>query len=81
MAVHIAPSIEIAPWIGDLKGACSHYINTEIAKAKLLYWQNGYGVVSFGKNNLPFVLDYIRNQREHHAKGKAIDRLERSTPA
>lgn len=30
-----------------------------------LAWQTGYGVVSFGKRNLPWVVDYIRNQREH----------------
>jgi hypothetical protein len=34
-------------------------------------------VVSFGKNNLEWVLKYIANQREHHAKGKVFDRLER----
>ena len=77
LAVHVAPTVEIAKWIGDLKGACSHYINTEVAKQKLLYWQRGYGVVSFGKNNLPFVVDYIRRQRVHHSDGKIIDRLER----
>ncbi len=79
LAVHIAPTVEIARWIGELKGASSHHINKEVANQKLLYWQNGYGVVSFGKNNLPFVLDYIRNQRQHHASGKLIDRLEQIT--
>ena len=77
LAVHIAPTVEIAKWIGDLKGACSHHVNHEVLEQKLLYWQNGYGVVSFGKNNLGFVLEYIRNQREHHRKYNTIDRLER----
>jgi putative transposase len=80
LAVHIAPTTDIAGWIGDLKGACSHYVNNEVAKQKLLYWQTGYGVVSFGRKNLPFVCDYIRNQREHHARGGVIDRLERVMP-
>ena len=76
IAAHLAPTIEIAKWIGELKGACSHYINSEIAKEKLLYWQNGYGVVSFGKKNLQFVIDYINNQRCHHADRGVIERLE-----
>ncbi|MFQ5490600.1 MAG: transposase, partial [Phycisphaerae bacterium] len=32
LAVHVAPTIEVANWIGELKGSCSHYINTEVAK-------------------------------------------------
>ena len=42
-------------------------------------WQRGYGVVSFGKNNLAWVLEYVGNQKEHHARGNAHDRLERTT--
>lgn len=29
---------------------------------KALEWQRGYGVVSFGKRNLEWVLDYVRRQ-------------------
>ncbi len=46
---------------------------------KALEWQAGYGVVSFGTGDLPWVRDYVRNQREHHARGKVEDRLERIT--
>jgi Mn-dependent DtxR family transcriptional regulator len=35
--------------------------------------------VSFGKRDLPWVADYIARQREHHAAGRAVDRLERIT--
>jgi hypothetical protein len=34
-------------------------------------------VVNFGTGDLPWVCGYIRNQREHHAKGTIHDRLER----
>ncbi len=76
LAVHIAPTVEIAKWIGDLKGACSHHVNDALGQ-KLLYWQTGYGIVSFGKRHLDFVVAYIRRQREHHAGDGAIARLER----
>ena len=76
LAVHIAPTVQITKWVGDFKGACSHHVNKTLGR-KLLYWQNGYGVVSFGKGNLAFVLEYVRRQREHHAGGGIIDRLER----
>jgi len=45
----------------------------------VLQWQAGYGVVSFGTRDLDWVKQYIRNQREHHASGKVVDRLERIT--
>jgi hypothetical protein len=44
---------------------------------KRLQWQRGFGVVSFGKKQLPWVRAYIRNQKEHHASGSIQDRLER----
>ena len=47
--------------------------------AKVLEWQVGYGVVSFGTKDLPWVKLYIQHQKEHHAKAFVHDRLERIT--
>ena len=63
-----------------MKGASSHYINHVIANRQLLHWQTGYGVVSFGAKDLPWVLDYVRNQRDHHSNNTTQDRLERIEP-
>jgi putative transposase len=79
MAVSLPPTVEIAKWVGDLKGAASHHVNHGPAGHQALSWQAGYGVVSFGKRDLPWVADYIARQREHHAAGRAVDRLERIT--
>jgi hypothetical protein len=58
-----------------MKGGSSFDVN-ERMRHKVLQWQRGYGVVSFGKANLSWVLDYIANQREHHARGSIQQRLE-----
>lgn len=79
MAVSLPPTVAIAQWIGDVKGACSHTINHGPCGRGALEWQTGYGVVSFGKGDLRWVVDYVRNQREHHAAGSIKDRLERIT--
>jgi putative transposase len=42
----------------------------------LLDWQGGYGVVSFGAKDLEWVKRYVRNQKEHHARGTTHERLE-----
>jgi putative transposase len=80
IAVTIPPTLTISQWIGELKGGTSHDVNEQIGKRqKALQWQVGYGVVSFGTRDLEWVTAYIRNQRQHHAKSTAPDRLERIT--
>ena len=77
MAVSVPPTLLVSEWIGKIKGASSHHINQELVNRKLLDWQVGYGVVSFGTRDLPWVIDYIANQKEHHARGTTHERLER----
>ncbi len=76
IVVSIPPTVQPAEWIGQLKGASSHHIN-QLTNYKLLEWQHGYGIVSFGTKDLKWVLDYVLNQKEHHKKGKTFARLEK----
>jgi putative transposase len=78
LAVTLAPTITPSEFIGQLKGACSHELNQKLGR-KILEWQSGYGVVSFGTKDLDWVKAYIQNQKQHHAKGEIFDRLERIT--
>jgi hypothetical protein len=59
------------------KGSCSREIN-HLKRIKALEWQRGFGVVSFGLKQLGWVQNYIANQKEHHARGKVFDKLERT---
>jgi putative transposase len=80
MAVTIPPTLTISEFIGQLKGGSSHDVNQTLGRGqKSLEWQAGYGVVSFGTRDLDWVVEYVRNQREHHARGTIHDRLERIT--
>jgi putative transposase len=79
IAVTIPPTLLISEWIGQLKGASSHYVNHQLANRKILDWQTGYGVVSFGTKDLDWVVRYIRNQKDHHKKGTIVERLEKIT--
>jgi len=67
--------VTISDMVSELKGGSSFDVN-ERERHKALEWQRGYGVVSFGKQNLDWVLDYIRGQRAHHAAGSVHERLE-----
>lgn len=77
LAVSLPPTVELAKWVGEIKGATTHEINHGPCGPGSLAWQTGYGVVSFGKRDLPWVVDYVKGQREHHAAGRAESRLER----
>lgn len=68
LVVSIPPKIAVADFVGKLKGASSHWVNHNDVYDSALYWQDGYGAFSFGKRALPRVVDYVLNQREHHAR-------------
>jgi putative transposase len=79
LALTIPPTLTISEYVGQLKGGSSYDVNREVGgKKKSLQWQTGYGVVSFGTGDLPWVCKYIERQKEHHARGRAVDRLERT---
>jgi putative transposase len=80
LAVTVPPALTPSTWIGELKGGTAHDVNQQVGKRqKVLQWQTSYGVVGFGTKDLPWVGEYIRNQREHHARGSMHGRLERIT--
>jgi putative transposase len=80
LAVSIEPTVTISEMVGALKGYSSHEVNRRLGIVnRVLEWQTGYGVVSYGAKDLRWVVEYIQNQREHHARGSAHDRLERIT--
>jgi REP element-mobilizing transposase RayT len=81
VVVSTAPTLLVSELVGKLKGASSHEVNQKLGRGrKVLEWQGGYGVVSFGTKDLEWVRAYVRNQKEHHARGTVHERLERSTP-
>lgn len=75
LALSIEPFVTISELVQEPKGASSFEVNRRMNR-KVLEWQRGYGVVSFGKNHLDWVLDYVHRQREHHATGQVQARLE-----
>lgn len=77
LCVTIAPTNLISDLVGVLKGAASYEVNRRLGRGrKILQWQSGYGVVSFGLKDLEWVKAYVRNQRRHHEKGNVHKRLE-----
>jgi len=76
----VPPTLLVSRWIGQVKGGSSHDINEQVpAMGGVFEWQTGYGVVSFGAKDLPWVVAYVRDQKRHHQQDTWQDRLERIT--
>jgi putative transposase len=63
----IPPKLAIATAIGQLKGASSHHINEKYGNGSFA-WQAEYGILSFSEKALPAIVDYVKNQKEHHSQ-------------
>jgi putative transposase len=62
------PSLAPSRAVQFLKGETSRWIHEEFSDLGRFAWQDGYGAFTVSKSNLPEVVRYIRNQREHHRK-------------
>jgi len=78
LLVRLPPTVLVADFIGQVKGATSFRVNRELAPKFKLKWQEGYGVLSLRRGELSKVSHYIDHQEEHHRRGSLSAMLERS---
>jgi REP element-mobilizing transposase RayT len=68
--VHIVlgapPTLAVSKALQLLKGTSSKWIHENFPALAAFEWQDGYGAFSVGKSQLPDVIEYVANQREHH---------------
>ena len=65
----LSPKKAIAETIKQVKGATSHWVNEQEPVVEKFYWQQtGYAAYSVNESQLDKVFQYIKNQRQHHAK-------------
>ena len=69
LLIYIPPSVSVSEAVGKLKGSSSYFVNQELAGRDTLYWQRGYGVITASEEKIQTVIDYIKNQKEHHKQG------------
>ena len=62
------PQKSIAEVIKQIKGSSSHWINQQNLITDKFSWQTGYAAYSVSESVVVKVFEYIKNQKEHHAK-------------
>jgi REP element-mobilizing transposase RayT len=72
----LSPTIVVADFIGQLKGATSFRVNKEIQPKFKLQWQEGYGVLTLRKDEIAKVSRYIDREENNHRRGKVSTLLE-----
>ncbi len=62
------PSQSLSDLLQDIKGNSFQWINNRKFVNGKFSWQEGYGAFSYGKSQIPQVIQYIERQEEHHKK-------------
>ena len=64
--IDLPTTLSIKECLKLLKGSSSHYINQNRLVNSKFRWARGYGAFSVSESNVQKVVDYIKNQEEHH---------------
>ena len=62
-------------FVEEVKKGSSKWMKSEGTGNADFYWQNGYAAFSVSQSNVDAVMQYIRNQEEHHRKMTFQDEL------
>ncbi|WP_339880713.1 IS200/IS605 family transposase [uncultured Algoriphagus sp.] len=62
------PEQGVSELVQIVKSSTSKWINEEKLTSSKFAWQAGFGAFSYAKSDLPKVINYINNQKDHHKK-------------
>ncbi|GAB3221027.1 IS200/IS605 family transposase [Algoriphagus aestuariicola] len=62
------PDQSLSELIQKVKASSSKWINETGLTSSKFSWQEGFGAFSYTKSDLPKVVEYILNQKNHHQK-------------
>lgn len=63
---HVHPTVTISTLVKDLKTSSNKFIRKEKLFPKFRGWQNGYGAFSYSISAKARLIEYVKNQEEHH---------------
>ena len=66
IVTHVHPTIAISSLIKDIKVSSSSWIKEEKTFPNFTSWQEGYGAFTYHVKQKDTLVDYVKNQREHH---------------
>ena len=76
LLVRIHPAVSISELIGEIKGYSSYMLSSYIHKDCGFRWQRGYGALTLSQRELPWIIKYVKNQKEHHRRNNLDKKME-----
>lgn len=64
----LASTVSVAMLLQEIKRSSSKWIKSKYSQCQDFAWQNGYAALSVSQSKVDAVINYIRNQQEHHKK-------------
>ncbi len=64
--IGLRPIQSISDLMQDIKGGSSKWINLKKFLKVKFEWQEGYGAFSYSKSQITNIIQYIKNQENHH---------------
>jgi len=64
----IHPTVSLSDYVKDIKVASSLWMKANGNFPKFEAWQEGYGAFTYSIREKEMIINYIKNQKEHHRK-------------
>ena len=75
MSLH--PSLALSSLIKDIKLSSSSFILSKKLFPNFKGWNDGYGAFTYTPEAIPNLIEYIKNQNEHHKKENPFEETKR----
>ena len=69
LVVNFPTTITVANLVKKAKGVSSRFINQQLLLDEQFKWQVGYGAFTISRWDLYRIINYVKNQKKHHASG------------
>ena len=71
------PFLSLADYVKDIKVASSLWMKESGKFPTFKGWQDGYGAFTYSIKEKGVIIDYVKNQKEHHKKESFYDEYKR----
>jgi putative transposase len=68
IVTYLHPTVALSSLVKDIKVASSKYIKEKGLFKKFRGWQEGYGAFTYTMKEKDRLIEYVKNQEEHHRK-------------
>ncbi len=75
MLTSLHPSVSLANLVKEIKGGLSYWIKSNKFCPGFTNWQTGYGAFTHSGLDKERLIEYIRNQEQHHRRVSFADEL------